>query len=380
VSQANATTSWARFGKQLTRAALGIAAFALASSVSARPGLPNLAREPEPSRPHSTTQVVLVALDGVRFQDVFEGVDRALARRFGVRPERVVEATRLMPKLHALMSTHGAALGAPHTGSTISASGPHFVSLPGYSELLTGQRETGCRDNGCQGTLSATLADQIAALPGGNGSAVVTSWPDIERVAAHGDRVAISSGRHGGRTRALLARTPEARIALERAENEAPWPGHGDFRRDRFTAALALAHLREAHPTFLFVSLGEPDEFAHHGDYAGYLDSLQAADQQIDALWQALEERARMGVRTALLVTSDHGRSSNFRDHGQPHPESARVWLAAGGSAIGGRGHLSSPVARRLADVAPTLRALLHLPRDTSSVAGEPLTELLLLP
>src|SRR4029077_11220017 len=112
------------------------------------------------------------------------------------------------------------------------------------------------------------------------------------------------------------------------------WPGSGDFRRDRYTAELALAYLKAEQPDFLFVGLGETDEFAHQGNYAGYLDALSAADRSIGELARALDERASRGIRTALLVTADHGRAAGFRDHGQPYPESARVWLVAGGSAI----------------------------------------------
>ena len=60
-----------------------------------------------------------------------------------------------------------------------------------------------------------------------------------------------------------------------------------------------------------------------------------------------------------------------------PNP---RVWLVAAGSAIGARGRVPSPSPRQLADVAPTLRELLRLPRDTSLSAGRPLAELHLQP
>ncbi len=157
------------------------------------------------------------------------------------------------------------------------------------------------------------------------------------------------------------------------AEGSAPWPGQGDFRRDRWTAELALAYLTEQSPDFLFVSLGEPDEFAHQGSYAGYLDALQQADQQLAQLASVLDERARHGVRTALFVTTDHGRAEDFRDHGRAHAESARVWLVAAGSAIPARGWVSAPAPRRLADIAPTVRQLFGLP----SSGGSPLAELL---
>lgn len=380
---AYAWTSRSRPGKQLTRVAAGLVAFALASSVLATPFKSPLRPPPHaPGAPQPPLQIVVLALDGVRYQDVFGGADPELARRHGLAPDRTPRASELMPALYELMHRQGAALGAPGFGSAISASGPDFVSLPGYSEILTGSRASGCENNACSGTRALSIADELAQPSrGGWHTAVVTSWPDIARVAAKSERVAVSSGRHGGATRDWFRRSDGARAALGRAENEAPWPGHGDFRRDRFTAELALAYLREQSPSFMFVSLGEPDELAHQGNYAGYLDALRQADEHIGELKALLDQRAQQGMKTALFVTTDHGRADNFRDHGHDHAESARVWLAAYGSAIGARGLVRAPVGRRLADIAPTVRQLFGLSAQAgagaSAHAGAVLSELL---
>ena len=184
---AYARTSRSRLGKQLTRVAAGLVAFALASSVLATP-FRNPVRAPhhapETGAPQSL-QVVVLALDGVRYQDVF-----------------APSAAELMPRLYELMHQQGAALGAPGVGCAVSASGPDFVSLPGYSEILTGSTASGCENNGCSGTRALSVADELAQQSrGGWHTAIVTSWPDIARVAAKSERVAVSSGRHGGATR-----------------------------------------------------------------------------------------------------------------------------------------------------------------------------------
>lgn len=371
----NAWTSRTRLGRQFTRGALYLAAFALASTVQATPAATRPVPRPSEARQAGPIQVVVVTLDGVRFREVFEGVDPELARARGVPPTAWQSAADLLPNLHRLMSRDGAALGAPGLGPGISASGPNFVSLPGYSEIFSGRRVTGCTDNACRGSNAPSVADELAERRWH--SAVVTSWPDIARVAVHGADVAVSAGRHAGRTRSHFERNDEVGLALRRAEGESPWPGSGDFRRDRFTAALALAYLQSAQPQFLFVGLGETDEFAHQGNYGGYLEALREADQHIGELADVLATRARAGVRTALFVTADHGRADSFRDHGQPYPESARVWLVASGAAIAPRGLVATSEARRLADIAPTLRTLFGLPADRSPTAGSPLRELL---
>src|SRR5688500_4763956 len=57
----------------------------------------------------------------------------------------------------------------------------------------------------------------------------------------------------------------------------------------------------------------------------------------ICSISRALEEQSRRGTRTVLFVTADHGRAHDFSNHGRAHPESARVWLLAWGTEVGGR-------------------------------------------
>jgi hypothetical protein len=318
--------------------------------------------------------VVLLALDGVRWQEVFDGSDETRAKA-----SRRRRAESLMPNLHGLVGAGGVLLGDPESGTEFFASGPEFVSLPGYSEMLSGRRVTSCRDNACAATTSPTLADEVARLPGATiqGVAVVTSWPDIGRIAAQrSDRIAMSTGRNGGPTRELFRRDPVSRALVDEGAQSPAEPGSGDFRPDRLTAQVALRHLEIARPRFLFVSLGEPDEYAHRGDYAGYLRALRHADLTIGLISRALEEHARQGVRTVLFVTADHGRSKDFAHHGSAHPESARVWLFARGTEVTRR-PLPAAGARYLADLAPTLRTVLGLGTDRHPAAGRPLVGLL---
>ena len=187
----------------------------------------------------------------------------------------------------------------------------------------------------------------------------------------------VSSGRHGGATRADFNQDAEERELLLRGEAAAPAPGNGDFRPDALTADLALHHLRLHSTRFLFMGLGEPDEYGHQGNYAGYLDALRRADVRIAEIDAELQRLAARGTRTALFITADHGRADSFNEHGSKFPESARVWLVATGSALGTGGFLAAPSERRLADLAPTVREIAGLPSDLDPTAGTPLDELL---
>jgi hypothetical protein len=323
--------------------------------------------------------VVLVALDGVRWQEVFLGVDAELARRARLGASSVVSAEKLMPNVHALVAESGVALGAPSRGAPISASGPNHVSTPGYMEILTGRRRTPCRDNGCRPIAQPTLLDEIVAVPGVDREdvAVVASWEGLEKAASlDGSRIAISVGRSRGVTRNLFSFDSASAALLTAGATAGPQPGQSDFRRDRETAAIALHYLRSRQPRFMFLGLGEPDEYAHHGNYGGYLAAIQRADAVIGQVVEELEKLEQEGRTVTLLVTTDHGRSANFRGHGAD-PESARVWLVASGTQISSNGYVAAPTPRYLADLAPTMRALFGLPPDPSGDAGTVMHELL---
>src|SRR4051812_4037316 len=91
--------------------AFQIALFVLASSCAAvKPPADPIVEERHVGQ-GVRSRAVLVTIDGVRWQDVFESRDR-------------------LPNLHRLASTRGALLGAPGRG-VINASGPEYVSLPG---------------------------------------------------------------------------------------------------------------------------------------------------------------------------------------------------------------------------------------------------------
>jgi len=320
-----------------------------------------------PSSLAAGPRLLLVTFDGVRAREIFDGVDPALAAAAGLDAARPRDARALTPELHRLID-RGVALGGPE--APMVASGPRFVSLPGYREILTGRAGDGrCTDNDCPALTERTLLDE---LRGGEGEVVaIASWERIGRAASGAPGALWTSvGRHGGATRDRLAVDAASRAALDAGRRAAAWPGHADYRPDAYTARLALAVARAAAPRVLYVGLGDTDEYAHRNDYRGYLDALAAADAALGRLVDALGRDD-----TIVLVTADHGRSFNFRDHGDS-PESSGVWLVAAGGSIAPQGVAHTNDTRHLCDIAPTIRALLHLPVDESSRAGHIIGEI----
>lgn len=321
--------------------------------------------------------MVLAVLDGVRDHEIFGGADARLSDEHGLALEDRPDVAHLIPNLLRLMSIEGAAEGGPGMGSFVEASGPEFLSKPGYMELLTGRSDTGCLSNDCDRVPFATVADDVARRPGG-GAVVVSSWAGIDSVASvGGSNVLASVGSSAGDGRAALAKISAIREVLD-APDPARSPAWGaGFRSDELTGRLALTVLRNRTPTFLFVALGETDEYADAGDYRGYLAALTRADAIIGRIWADLRARNARGRPCTLFVTTDHGRAHDFKSHGKAYPESARVWMIAAGAGIAAKGFVKPPLNRRLSDIGQTIRFVLGVPLSNAPHAGAPLTELL---
>jgi hypothetical protein len=345
-----------------------------APPVASPEGLPVEAIAPPAARDR-TRGVVVVVIDGARWQEIFGGVDRRRAKAQGMNESSIVDAKALMPNLHAVIENRGIALGAPgHT--IVTASGPNFVSLPGYTEILSGRYSATCKDNDCPATIVPTLVDEIrSSAPDemrDEDVAVISSWEPIGRIAtARPSTVVLSNGRHGGNHKALLRADPESAGLLDDGERADAWPGVADYRPDRHTGALATHYLKTHRPRFLFVGLGDTDEYAHHGDYPGYLRALTYADDVIGDLVTALDAMGEDGKRMTLVVTADHGRAADFRGHGGYAPESGRSWLVMAGGGVQPRGFLDREETTRLRDIAPTVRVLMGLRGDDGRGSGQ---------
>jgi hypothetical protein len=335
---------------------------------------------PQDPRPKT---VVLMVIDGARWQEIFSGTDRALAKTHALPESALRDGPQLVPALHDIIEKGGTALGAPDHGAPIAASGPAFVSVPGYIEIFSGRPAVDCLNNRCRWNGERNLLDQIAEDPRARPGdvAVFSSWPGMLRtVSADSRRVLVSAGRKGRQNLDPLLGDREAAQLYARGARADSYPGQGDYRPDRHTAELALYHLRRHRPRFMLLSLGDADKFGHANMYRRYLDALQESDKVVAQVVRVLDELGTEGWPSVLLVTADHGRDRRCREHGLKYPESARSWLIARGTGLVDHGYVSAPSPRRLADIAPTLRRLLGLPADDVAGAGTPMIELLSAP
>jgi len=310
-----------------------------------------------PAQAHADTVIVFV-IDGIRAQEIFSGPDPKLVRKHGIeaRPESAAE---LVPTLHLLATRQGAAVGAPGVGPTFRASGPVYRSLPGYMELLSGRSAEYCLSNRCGSVRYPTLLDRVGQGTPGS-AALFGSWPHLIHAAAlEPEHALISAGRDGGTNLDLLYRSPTRAALRDRARAAGPRPSKGDFRADAYTAALALDYLEHEHPRLLFVSVGEADVWGHANNYRAHLTALHQADAVVAEFFAASERLNRSGHRTTLVVTTDHGRDAQAREHGPGILESGNVWAIAAGFGVERRGNVPLERAKTLSAIAPSVLYLL---------------------
>jgi Metalloenzyme superfamily len=331
---------------------------------------------PEPngrtSNERTESAVVLLVLDGVRWQEVFGGPDRAAHQRIA-NSLGWPTARALMPNLHRLLDAQGVAIGAPGHGAEMVTGGPQRISLPSYRDIFTGKPDPGCQTNSCTRPLGRTVADDVFDSSGALDVAVIASWPNIACAAsAEPSRFVLSTGRRLTGQEESLRDDPVIASLLETGKHASAFPGSGDYRPDALTGRVALRYLVTARPRFLFVGLGDADEYGHRNDYRGYLKAIHESDEFLGELSVTLEAMGARGRHTTVLLTTDHGRAYDFRDHGMWHPESGRVWLVASGEDVRQRGLTGSPRRHTLLDIAPTVRSLLGI----NAGDGEPIAEI----
>lgn len=278
---------------------------------------------------HQKAHVVLVTLDGARWQDV-------------LAQPGALSSSPAMPKLLALLARNGVALRAV-TSSKVP------LSLPGYQALAAG-RATSCEDNDCARLVGETMAEGLArrlSLPWEQ-VAVFASWARLPFAAAGADG----------------AITIDAPVRGPPVAGGPPWD---DARWDAETTAGALRHLTTHRPRFLQLSLLDTDEWAHRRDPARTVQALRAADDAITALLDVVstwpEEERRL---TTLLVTTDHGRGLGafWHSHGA-FDASRNIFLLAAGDLVRGGDEATTQ-----ADVRPTIERLFGLcPGDSEGHA-----------
>jgi hypothetical protein len=302
--------------------------------------VPGAAGADPPAR--RTENVIVVTLDGFRWQELFGGADEALLDgKFGGvrdlpglkqrywRESAADRRTVLMPFFWGTIAREGQIFGNPARKAAARLTNGLKFSYPGYSEMFCGFADPRIDSNDKKDNPNLSVLEFLNGRPDFRGRVeAVATWdvfPFIFRSAKGG--VPVHAGWVPFKGDALTDRERRLNELMDRLPRY--WP---DNTFDVFTMEAAALALERRKPRVLYVGLGETDEWGHGRRYDLYLDAAHNSDRFLAETWAALQKQPQYKDRTTLLVTTDHGRGLtrvDWTDHGKKVPGAEFIWVAA---------------------------------------------------
>ncbi|TDE13274.1 MULTISPECIES: alkaline phosphatase family protein [Dyadobacter] len=315
--------------------------------------------------------VVVVTLDGLRWQELFNGADSLLTfdKAAGYNTRYIqgkfwagsskVRREKLMPFMWTRIVSKGVLLGNRTLGSQVNVSNPHWFSYPGYNEIFTGFADSTVNSNAKIPNKNENVFEFLNKLPEFKGkTASFASWDVFSSI--------FNEKRSGFLVndgfRDLPGKLTEKQIALNRLQHELPDLFHGSERLDVATFRIGLEYMKINKPKLIHFGFGDTDEFAHGGLYDFYLDAAHKSDAWIKELWEHIESDPFYAGKTTLIITTDHGRGQAklglWKDHGRQVDGSDQIWIALIGPSINFQGESTLKAQYYQGQIAATIAKL----------------------
>lgn len=338
---------------------------------------------------YKTKNLVLVTADGLRWQEVFRGIDPLLMSRedagmkdaahlrtslWAESPEQ--RRRLLMPFLWNEFVPRGVIFGNGDQGAAVTLRNRHRFSYPGYSELLAGRpRDDIIDSNDRRPNPSRTVLEILRKnwVLAKHEVALFGSWDVFEGIGASDPEAVFSNAGY----RRIQMQDPSERLEqLSGLQFDilTPWR---NVRHDYVTFEMAIEYLKTVKPRVLYIALGETDDWAHGRRYDRVLETAGYFDNCLKRLWEVLQTEPHYRDRTTVVVATDHGRGSTAQDwhkHGAEVEGAERVWIAAIGPDTPARGEAHNAPAVEQSDVAPTMLELAGIDyHELTAVEGKPI-------
>ncbi len=337
---------------------------------------------PLAAQPLKTKNVIIVTLDGLRWQEFYRGADSALINSKFTDDKPAVQKQfwaasvtdrrkLLFPFIWSTVVQDGQLYGNRDVGSRDEVANRYSLSYPGYNELFTGFPDPRINSNNAVCNPNINLLEYINQQKGfENKVAVFASWErftQILNVKRSGLLV------NAGFMDLNLPGMNDRIKYLDEMQRKAPHYLGDSTRIDFLTFEFAKEYLKQCQPRVLYLAFDETDEMAHAGYYKFYLDRAHQEDAYIQELWEYLQSNPVYKDKTTLIITCDHGRGdanlANWRDHGPfiaPHSE--QTWFAILGPDTPSLGEMKSGAITYHKQLAQTIAKLLGL--DFKAAAG----------
>lgn len=332
-------------------------------------------------------KVILITLDGLRWQELFTGADPLLVANSkyvhdttGLKEQFWSEGPTerreaLMPFLWKEAIKTGQIHGNRNLGSKVNLTNKMWFSYPGYNEILTGRADDkNITSNDKINNLNETVLEIANRSTNIKGKvAAFASW-DVFPFIVNEERsgVPVNAGFETAKGDDLT----EREMFLNELQPKVPSPW-STVRLDAFTHHYALEHMKKTHPELLYIAYGETDDFAHDGDYEAYLKAAHNTDGLLKQLWQFTQQDPFYKDNTVFIISTDHGRGTDpletWTGHGSKVKDADQVWLMAFGAGIAVLGEVNGEEQIYSNQIAPTVLECMKIEYDTSKFAGKAL-------
>jgi len=325
----------------------------------------------------NTENVILITLDGLRWQELYTGADSLLVDDSGYveDPEELVREfwdgdplkrrEILLPFFWNTIAKDGQLYGNRKYGNKVDCSNQMWFSYPGYSEILCGfADDENITSNDKIDNPNTTFLEYLnGQREYKNKVAAFGSW-DVFPFIINEDRSGIYVNAGFKKAKENLT---ERELFLNKLQDEirGPW---GSVRLDVFTHHYALEELKKNKPRVLYISYGETDDYAHEGKYDQYLKSAHQTDDYIKELWDFVESDEQYKNKTTLIITTDHGRGTKpketWKHHGKCIDGGGQIWIAILGPDTPALGEVKQEGQLYQNQVAATVLAALSMKYD----------------
>jgi len=305
---------------------------------------------------NTDSKVVLITLDGLRWQELFTGADEKLVAHIDYvtdtlelkelywRKSSKDRRKALMPFVWSTIDKKGRIHGNRTLGSKVNLTNKHRFSYPGYNEILSGKADDErINSNDKTPNPNRTILEIInSAKSYHNKVAAFGSW-DVFPYIINEERskIPVNAGFESATGVDLSAN--ESFLNKLQSETPSPW---STVRLDVFTHNYALEYMKRSHPKLVYIAYGETDDFAHDGNYQAYLKSANRTDIFIKEIWKFIKSDPFYKGQTTLIITTDHGRGTEPIDTWKSHGDSVegcdQVWVMALGKGIKSKGEIDS--------------------------------------
>ncbi|MFV0607427.1 MAG: hypothetical protein ACK5NK_16490 [Niabella sp.] len=286
--------------------------------------------------------IIIITTDGLRWQEVFNGMDSVLAnnkkfneddssllyqRFWATTPEKRRE--KLMPFMWGYMANKGSIYGNRKYGNLVDVKNPYWFSYPGYNEIFTGYADTLVNSNNYPANPNTNLLEFLYKQNKFKGKvAAFAAWDAFDRI--------LNEKRSGFPVINAFDTVPGNLTPQQQLINKMLLASYKPWNQseclDVFTHFAAMEYLKINQPKILYIAYGETDEWAHGGKYFSYLNATHQFDKWIQEIWDYLQSTPAYKNKTAVFITTDHGRGDEIKEEWQHHwstiAGSSQTWFA----------------------------------------------------